>query len=205
MTHDRGAIVLSGRQITLRDWQTDDLDRFTFWQRPGHRWQELDGPYYPRATVEEVATNAERLRASIATASWPVPRTRLVIADRLTDELRGVVTWYWESAETNWLSVGIVIFDPASWGKGVGYEALGLWSDYLFSAIPAIVRLDLRTWSGNHGMMRLAQKLGYLEEARFRQARIVDGIYYDGMGYGVLRSEWTSRYPDGLAASLPSS
>lgn len=204
MTSFPEVIELPGRTLVLRDWQPDDLDRFTFWQQPGHRWQELDGPYYPHATSAEVAINVERLRASIATTSWPVPRTRLVIADRRTGELRGVVSWYWESQETNWLSVGIVIFDPASWGKGVGYEALGLWSDYLFTAMPSIVRLDLRTWSGNHGMMRLAQKLGYQEEARFRQARIVDGVYYDGMGYGVLRSEWQTRYPTGFAASLAS-
>lgn len=35
--------------------------------------------------------------------------------------------------------------------------------------------LDLRTWSGNHGMMRLAEKLGFLQEACFRKARIVRG------------------------------
>ena len=51
-------------------------------------------------------------------------------------------------------------------------------------------------------MMRLAQKLGYREEARFRNARIVDGHYYDGMGYGILREEWAARYPQGFAATL---
>ena len=88
-------------------------------------------------------------------------------------------------------------------GKGYGYEALGLWGEYLFRAMPELARLDLRTWSGNIGMMRLATKLGFREEARFRKARIVDGVHYDGMGYGVLREEWDARYPDGFAASLP--
>jgi hypothetical protein len=37
--------------------------------------------------------------------------------------------------------------------KGIGFEALGLWMDYLFEALPRIARLDLRTWSGNTGMM----------------------------------------------------
>jgi len=112
------------------------------------------------------------------------------------------VSWYWQSQETHWLSVGLVIYDPAYWGQGRGYDALGLWSDYLFQALPAIVRLDLRTWSGNGGMMRLAEKLGYQLEARFRQARIVNGRYYDGLGYGVLREEWARRYPRGFAAHL---
>ena len=52
--------------------------------------------------------------------------------------------------------------------------------------------------SGNHGMMRLAEKLGFLQEARFRKARIVRGEYYDGLGYGVLREEWRACYPEGF-------
>jgi len=64
------------------------------------------------------------------------------------------------------------------------------------------VRLDLRTWSGNRGMMRLAEKLGYAQEARFRRARLVTGAYYDGMGYGVLREEWQRWYPHGFARCL---
>jgi RimJ/RimL family protein N-acetyltransferase len=114
----------------------------------------------------------------------------------------GQVSWYWISEETNWPALGIVIYDPQHWRKGIGYEALGLWSDYLLEVQPLFVRLDLRTWSGNAGMMRLAQKLGYREEARFRKARIVDGEYYDGLGYGILREEWTARYPQGFAAAL---
>ncbi len=51
-------------------------------------------------------------------------------------------------------------------------------------------------------MMRLATKLGYTLEARFRKARIVKGAYYDGLGYGLLREEWRERYPDGFAMRL---
>lgn len=122
----------------------------------------------------------------------------MVIALRDTDTLLGIVTRAWESRETNWPLVGIAIFDPSWWGRGVGYQSLGLWGDYLFREMPEIVRLDLRTWSGNVGMMRLAEKLGYRLEARFRKARIVEGRYYDGLGYGVLREEWDELYPDGM-------
>jgi len=51
-------------------------------------------------------------------------------------------------------------------------------------------------------MMRVAEKLGYQLEARFRHARIVNGRYYDGLGYGVLREEWARRYPRGFAAHV---
>lgn len=125
----------------------------------------------------------------------------MVIADRASDALIGVAAWYWIGQETNWPAIGIALFDPASWGQGLGYAALGCWCEYLWAALPQIVRLDLRTWSGNYGMMRLAEKLGFQQEARFRKARIVRGDYYDGLGYGVLRDEWRARYPDGFGAA----
>jgi putative hydrolase of HD superfamily len=170
--------------------------------QPGQRWKELDAPYYPLPSTDDLAQMVERRRIAIETGDLPTPRTSLAITDRSSDALFGTVTWYWESEATLWPGVGIVIFDPAWWGRGIGYEALGLWSDYLFASLPRIVRLDLRTWSGNMGMLRLALKLGYREEACFRRARIVNGAYYDGLGYGVLRDEWHVRYPQGFATHL---
>jgi RimJ/RimL family protein N-acetyltransferase len=176
--------------IVLRDFVLDDLSRYGDWQRPGHHWQEWDGPYYPRATETEVNAKIEGMRDQILTHQFPQPRTSMVIADAVDDRLVGLVTWYWQGQETNWVSIGIVIFDPADWGKGIGHAGLSLWIDYLFQAMPTSVRLDMRTWSGNVGMMRLAEKLGFQLEARFRKARIVKGAYYDGLGYGILREEW---------------
>jgi len=124
---------------------------------------------------------------------YPTPRMRLCIADNETDTIMGTVTRYWISEPTHWTAIGIAIWNPDNWGKGFGTEALHLWCDYLFTAEPNFVRLDARTWSGNHGMMRLAEKLGFTREATFRKARIVDGTYYDGLGYGILRSEWFAR------------
>lgn len=196
-------VSISGNRVRLRDMTHGDLPAWAAWMMPDNAWHRLDGPYYPKPTASEVKAMVAAANANINAGDWPVPRRRLVIADSERDALMGMVTSTWESRETNWLLIGIVLFDPESWGRGLGYEALGLWSDYLFVMMPQLARLDLRTWAGNHGMMKLAQKLGYQEEARFRKARIVDGDYYDGLGYGILREEWNARYPDGFAASLP--
>jgi putative hydrolase of HD superfamily len=123
------------------------------------------------------------------------PRQNLIIADRLENRLLGQVSRYWISEKTHWLGAGIVIYNPALWGKGYGTEALALWTSYLFAAFPQIVRLDLQTWSGNLGMMRLATKLGYQLEGRFRKARSVNGAYYDALGYGIQREGWPAHHP----------
>lgn len=193
-------MIIQGRRINLRDMQPSDIPHYVGWMQIGHEWQRYDGPYYEHTppSAEDIA----RMQSRAQSAAWPQPRTRLCIAERESDLLLGMVTWYWISKETNWPAIGIAIFDPANWSKGIGYEALGLWSDYLFATDLNFARLDLRTWSGNPGMMKLAQKLGFQQEACFRKARIVDGDYYDGMGYGILREEWTARYPAGFGVSL---
>lgn len=182
-------ILIQGTKIKLRDWKKEDLPLFESWQKPGQAWQQLDGPYY-RSEKDESAELTAKLKAKIEKEEFPLPRMGLVVADASTDQLLGTVSSYWESIETQWLCIGITIYDPAFWGKGVGSEAMSLWIDYLFANRPEIVRLDMRTWSGNKGLMALAEKLGFTQEACFRKARIVDDQYYDGLGYGILRSEW---------------
>lgn len=180
---------MTSLKIRLRDWTLADLESYRHWQKPGHQWQTLDGPYY-QSKSDESEKKTENLRKYIESTPFPTPRMHMAIADINTNKLLGSVTSYWESIETNWLCIGITIYDPHYWGKGIGTDAMKLWVDYLFKHRPEIVRLDMRTWSGNQGLMNLARKLGFTQEACFRNARIVDGKYYDGLGYGILRSEW---------------
>lgn len=197
-------ILKQSKRLILRDMMLKDLDTWAHWMGSGHEWRKLDGPYYrdDPSELELVDMIAKARKRLTGEPEYPPVRQRLAIALIESDAFIGQVTRYWISQETNWTAIGITIYDPQHWGKGYGYEALGLWSEYLFENEPSFVRLDMRTWSGNIGLMRVAEKLGYQQEACFRMARIVDGEYYDGLGYGILREEWAARYPDGFAASL---
>ncbi|MEM9953499.1 MAG: GNAT family protein [Chloroflexota bacterium] len=192
---------IHGKQLNLRDFEHQDLPIIEHWLHPDHEWHKFDGPYYPKAQPEQIPSHIERYAKRINAGNWDNPRGRLAIADG-DDVIIGMVTRYWISEETNWTAIGISIWNPEHWGKGYGYESLGMWCQYLFDAEPKFVRLDARTWSGNLGMMKLAEKLGFTQEARFRMARIVNGDYYDGLGYGILRDEWQARYPEGFVKSL---
>ncbi len=194
--------VRRGRRIVVRDWHSSDIPAAEQWFRPGQRWRELDGPYYPQPDAAQFAEQMVSFRKRVESSERPEPRVNMAIADVDTDALIGRVSRYWQSEETHWLSLGIDVFDPERWGQGLGFEALGVWGQYLLDAMPNLARLDLRTWSGNPRMMRLAERLGYTLEARFRDARVVDGQLYDGVGYGVLRAEWNALYPEGFAAHL---
>ncbi len=134
------------------------------------------------------------IQSKIDNDDFEFPRKKFVIATKHDNRFIGLVSSYWESKETNWLCIGIGIYDDSLWGMGLGFEALSHWIDYLFDSYKEIVRLDIRTWSGNYGMIKLAEKLGFTQEARFRKARIVNGQYYDSLGYGILKEEWNQRH-----------
>lgn len=175
--------------IIIRDWQEEDFDQYRHWNTNQFKWMKFNGPYYPQKTLRVINEEIETLKKTDGNKV----RKRMVIANQQTNQLIGTVSWYWQSKETNWLSIGIALYDDEYWGKGIGFEALILWCDYLFEYFEEIARLDLRTWSGNIAMMKLAEKLGFTLEARFRKARIVNGEYYDSIGYGILREEWACR------------
>lgn len=182
-------VILEGRKVRLRDWTTADLSAYREWLRPDQEWHQWDGPYFPPPTEQEADAAVARIREELQSNAWPEVRRRLVIAEAHTDGLIGTVSWHWESEETEWPRAGITVFDPATRGRGVGSEALTLWADYLFSATH-FRRLDFSTWSGNLAMCAVGLKLGWTEEARFRDARVVRGVVYDSVVYGVTRAQW---------------
>lgn len=185
-------ITLPNQSVYLRDWKTKDLQLYKEYNTGHHEWMNYDGPYYPKLTPAELEKQLEFLQKKISSQEWSTPRKKLVISDS-TDQLLGTVSWYWQSKETHWLSIGLALYNPEIWNKGIGFQALQIWCQYLFGKNQDLARLDLRTWSGNPGMIRLGNKLGFINEARFRNARIVNGKYYDSIGMGILREEWQQK------------
>ena len=184
-------VRLPGPGITLRDWSVEDLPPLRHWLAPEQPWHDTDGPYFGRPTHRDVADQLSRFTAlaTIPEHVRPDPRTSLAIADTDSDALLGQVNWYWEDQHTDWRRMGLAIYDPACWGRGHGTEALRRWTSYLFDTTDAL-RLDYATYSGNLGMIGIGRKLGFTQEAVFRQARRWSGGVHDALVFGVLRTEW---------------
>jgi len=184
----------TGESIGLRLFEPRDIEQYREWLQPHQDWHLWDGPYFTKMTATEVDAACARLGASLADGSYAAARPvqRAVIATR-GDAARvlGTVSWHWESQESDWRRMGITVYDPAVRGQGIGTAALAQWTDYLF-ATTDVVRLDYSTWSGNARMLAVGQRLGFTEEARFRDAREVRGTRYDSVVMGVLRREWQS-------------
>lgn len=193
-TYAAGATA-DGTPVVLRGWTGPDLAAFRDWLRPEHDWHRWDGPYYPVPTAAQADDLVARLAQENGlgepdggrASADDLPPRRLVID--VGGHLVGTVSWYWESRETEWARTGVTVYDPAVRGRGIGRTALALWTTYLFEHTPW-VRLDFATWSGNAAMLGVGRALGFVEEARFRQARVVEGVRYDSVVMGVLRQEW---------------
>jgi len=180
-------------KIILRKMKLNDLDAYYELTHPSRAYHQFNGPYFKKQTESELKVKLQEWRISFESGDLSFINNRMLIVDGVTDVLIGEVSWYWKSEETNWMEIGIVIFNDAYWGKGIGYVALQKWIDHLFAEFPELVRLGLTTWSGNKRMMQLSEKLGMKLEAVYRNARIVAAVYYDSISYGVLKPEWLER------------
>ncbi|WP_368505999.1 GNAT family N-acetyltransferase [Alkalihalophilus sp. As8PL] len=180
-------IEIIGDKVTLKQIANEDIDELYYWkfEEKNQEAKKWNGPYIPeeKVTKEEYSRNwEEELIPGIPDA--------LVI--KCEGKAVGYVGAYWVDQHTNWLETGIVIYDTHFWNGGYGSETYELWIDYLFISTP-IHRLGMSTWSGNKRMIKVAEKVGMKEEARIREARVVNGKYFDAIKMGILRKEWEEK------------
>jgi len=55
-------------------------------------------------------------------------------------------------------------------------------------------RLEAEVAAYNKGGQKLFKKLGFVEEGRLREAKFLDGKYYDIIRYGMLFGEYVEKY-----------
>lgn len=176
--------------ITLRELKIEDLDDYLKWKHPSREFRKYNAPYYRQETESELQELVDIYRGKLKQWEQNVLENKKIIANKMTDEIVGEVNWYWKSEETLWMELGIVIFNEKYWRQWIGHIALKMWIDEKFKENPYIIRLGLSTWSGNIGMIKLAEKLGFQNEAVYRKARIVNNEYFNSVSYGILREEW---------------
>lgn len=176
--------------LILRDRRPDDLPALWRWfvAEPEAEWRQWDAPYFH----EHRERTAQTLQDYVTDLAARPPSPDLQIID-IGGAARGIVTRSWEEPEAGgWLELGIIIFDPAYWGGGHGTQALRTWTDRSFAQTHAHV-IMLTTWGGNLRMIRAAERVGYRECGRVREARLWQGQRFDSVRLDVLRREWESR------------
>ncbi|SDJ18068.1 GNAT family N-acetyltransferase [Salimicrobium halophilum] len=181
-------IILKENNVTLRSIQEYDLPSLynLIYGDTEPLWKKYDAPFYSLEPHTLESYKSHELARKYRLSEHEVD-SRLLI--EYEGEIIGTVMYYWEEKSSFWLEVGIGIYNADFWEKGVGSQALQMWIDYLFQAMP-LARVGLRTWSKNTRMIHIASKLGMTEEARIRKAHLYQGNYYDSVRLGILREEW---------------
>ena len=79
-------------------------------------------------------------------------------------------------------------------GKGIGKQALGWLTDFVFSNYLNKTRFEATTRIDNIAMRRVFENCGFVKEAHYRQAwPDAEGNRYDCTGYAILRSDWLNK------------
>jgi len=171
------------KELGIRQIKKEDLPRLweLIYKEETPEWKKWDAPYFPHKSKpfgEFMETIAP---------SWIDKDNLWVITSN--EIVCGIVSYYFEDEQLNWLEIGIVLHETNNWNRGIGTRILKLWIDHIFNTLPT-VRVGLTTWSGNERMMRVGEKLGMQMEARIRKVRFYEDNYYDSIRMGILREEW---------------
>lgn len=185
--HTSAVPVSAPLTVVLRDRRPDDLPELARWLTdPQAQWRDWDSPYTPA----EQTTQTMQAYLRFLQVTPPEADERVIDVNGLVVGL--VNRDEEEPAGGGWWDLGILIFNPQYWGAGVGTQALRLWVQDTLDWTDAHT-LTFSTWSGNERMIRAAQKLGFRECCRVREARLVAGRRFDSVRYDLLRGEWPQR------------
>lgn len=177
-------ILMDTNRIKLRTTEEKDIADYERWNNSALPAWRTDGPWFNDDLTALINGRKKWL------AGEQKPPYRFLEIDAADGVHIGWVVVYHDESDPHMTEIGIDIVEDAYWNKGLGYAALTLWIEYLFRE-RAFTRLGFSTWSGNHGMIRVGEKLGFMEEARIRNGCEVDGMFYDRIKMGLLREEWS--------------
>jgi RimJ/RimL family protein N-acetyltransferase len=177
---------IEGKSINLRVTNETDIKDYERWNTSDLKAWQYDGPWYN----EDLSAVIEGRKKWCIGDKMP-PYRFLEIETKENIHIGWVVVYH-NKLDPHMTEIGIDIPEDTYWGNGMGEEALTLWIGYLFRD-RNFTRLGFETWQENKGMIRLGEKLGFIEEGRIRNGCEVKGLFYDRVKMGILYSEWKKR------------
>lgn len=180
--NDRPQFIIKGRRVNLRPIIRSDLADYKRWDNPDMKAWSFDGPWYGMRT-------APSERAMKRLNEYQGPPYNMLEVETSDGVHIGFLVVYHREVDPHMTEVGIDIVEDSYWNKGLGTEALYLWVDYLFQE-RRFTRIGFSSWSGNHRVLAVGRKLGFVQEACIRNGCEVGGKFYDRIKMGILRDEW---------------
>lgn len=174
--------LMKKANVVLRNMIFGDIEDYVRWFTVETEWMKTDSPWENEETTPEAERSSwtdyyERIR------ELPDDSKRWKYEIELDGKHVGWVSCYVDLGYVdnpgNIPAVGIDIPDATAWNKGIGTKALQQFLGDLKERGYKCVYTQ--TWSGNHAMLRVAEKLGFTEIVRKKDFRVVDGKKYDAI------------------------
>ncbi|QAA32540.1 GNAT family N-acetyltransferase [Clostridium manihotivorum] len=173
------SLELYNDKICLRDMNEGDIDDYITWNTIETEWQNWDAPWEKKEKVD-VEDLREKLKLRLEVEP-PKSRRRFEIC-KLDGIHIGWVSSYYINGDTSKLAVGIDIPSERYRGEKLGKAALLLFITYKFET-EDIEHIYTETWSGNHRMIKLAEKLGFQLAEKEENSISFDGQTYHGLTF----------------------
>ncbi|HVV20923.1 MAG TPA: GNAT family protein [Pseudonocardiaceae bacterium] len=113
---------------------------------------------------------------------------RFSVVELASDELAGSAMLWGVDRHNRVAHLGLGL-RPAFRGKGLGTDIVRVLCHYGF-AVLGLHRLQVDTLSDNHGMIRAAERAGFVHEGVVREAAWIGGGFGDEVALGLLAQEW---------------
>lgn len=181
--------IIEGNLINIRTTLKSDLKNYEKWNCADLKTYQFDGPWYKSSGLPLDVLIKGRKRWLEGNKNKPYSFLEIETKENIHI---GWINVYYNENDPHTTEIGINIPEDSYWGKGMGFEAIYLWIDYLFNE-RQLTRLGFSTWEGNKAMLKVGKKLGFTEEARIRKGCEVKGVFYDRIKMGILQSEWKER------------
>ena len=200
-----------GKDIILRDFIASDIEKRIYWETVETEWQQWDAPWdYEGLSEAEKESELQEYIKSLhrwvrQDATLPDNRTRYRFQIALNDETQEYIGWcnaycldedYCYTDDEGYCAVGIDIPEVSARGKGYATQALCMFIRYLLER--GEHPIFTQTWSGNHRMIHVAEKIGFEECRRKENLRLVRGQRYDGLTFRLNEEKFKKFWKENM-------
>lgn len=185
--------------ITLRDMTESDIADYVRWFTTDTEWTKTDAPWETIEPNEEAERSVwQKHYESVRNFNDSTHRRRFEIeysgshvgwvnSYTINEKFEWVSPGEAADGQANHIAIGIDICESDVWGKGIGTKAFRAFAGYNFKC--GYSELYTQTWSGNTRMIRLAEKLGFVECNRKAGSRIVKAKAYDALTFKLISTK----------------
>ncbi len=178
--------MLSGKKVVLRALEREDLKSMHKWQND-EDIMRLARPF-PDHVISMVALETEyekELRGE------DTGRRAFIIEEKSTGRSVGFASIRIQKFQRRMTSadIGLALGEKRAWKKGFGTETTRLLLDEMFHQLN-LHRAEWWTYAENNASLKLAEKMGFKEDGRLREAVFFDNKFHDIVVLGMLKDEY---------------